>query len=125
MEMCMSNNRAWIWIGLLLSPSMAHAGAWTLPEGTGLAVVTATASSADRAFVGSAVAATPRYNKIELQGLVEYGFTDRFTAIVTPGLQHIDIAAPTSAQRTGIGYSEFGGRYRLFDGQSWVFSAQA
>jgi hypothetical protein len=71
-----------------------------------------------------ALAPTPRYGKFELQGLIEYGLTDRFTVIAAPGLQHVDIAAPTSAQRTGLGYAEFGGRYRVLTGDSWVFSAQ-
>ena len=61
-------------------------------------------------------AATPRYNKFEFQTLFEYGVTDWFTVIVAPGLQHIDIAAPINARRTGLGYSEFGGRYRFGSG---------
>jgi hypothetical protein len=69
--------------------------------------------------------ATPRYNKFEFQGLFEYGVSDRFTAIVGPGLQHIDIAAPTSARRTGLGYTELGGRYRFAAGSNWVASGQA
>jgi hypothetical protein len=39
-------------------------------------------------------------------------------------LQHVDIGAPVDAQRTGLGYSEFGGRVRLFQGDSWVVSGQ-
>jgi protein XagA len=122
--------KGWIGIGFcLLSPSAASAGAWTLPEGTGQMVVTATASSATSVFDGNGLAPTPRYNKLELQGLMEYGITDRFTAIFEPELQHIDIAAPTQAQRTGLGYTEAGGRYRFLqgdsDGGSWLLSGQA
>ena len=47
------------------------------------------------------------------------------TAIVDPGLQHIDIAAPTSAERTGLGYTEFGARYGFVADPTWVFSGQA
>jgi hypothetical protein len=61
---------------------------------------------------------------VELQGLMEYGATDRLTVMLMPGLQHLDIGAPVNARRTGIGYFELGGRYRLFDGPSWVISAQ-
>jgi protein XagA len=112
-------------LGLLLSPSAALAGAWTLPANTGQASVTATMSSASAAFDTSGVVQpTPRYNKFELQGWLEYGLTDRFTGILAPGLQHVDIAAPTDASRTGLGYAEFGGRYSLFQGQSWVTSGQ-
>ena len=118
-------------VGLcVLSPSVAFAGAWTLPAGTGETAVTATATTATSGFDANGnLAPTPRYNKLELQGLLEYGLTDEFTAIVEPGLQHVDIAAPTSAQRTGLGYTEFGGRYRFLQGDSpsgsWVLSGQA
>ena len=79
-------------------PLRAWAGAWTLPEGTGQWLATLTASTSTRLFrraTGSL--STPRYSKRELQRLIEYGLTDRLTAIFDPGLQHIDIAAPTNA----------------------------
>lgn len=119
-----------IGIGLcVLTPSAALAGAWTLPQGTGQTVVTATASSATSGFDGNSLAPVPRYNKLELQGLMEYGITDQLTAILAPELQHVDIAAPTQAQRTGLGYTEFGGRYRFMQGDaeggSWLVSGQA
>jgi hypothetical protein len=112
-------------LGVLVSPCAALAGAWTLPQGSGQAVVTGTASTANSGFDGSALTPTPRYNKLELQGLFEYGITDQFTAIASPGLQHVDIASPTDARRTGLGYTEFGGRYRLLQAGSWVVSGQA
>jgi len=109
-------------LGVLLFPAAAFAGAWTLPQGTGQAIVTATTSTSDHIF---GFGPTPRYDKTELQALIEYGLTDRFTGILIPGLQHIDIAAPTSAQRSGLGYTEFGGRYKFLQGDAWVFSGQA
>jgi hypothetical protein len=107
---------------VLAMPSAASAGAWTMAEGTGQAVVTATTSGADRVL---GAGATPRYDKTELQALIEYGLTDRFTAIFDPGLQHVRISAPGDAQRTGLGYTEFGGRYRLLQADAWVLSGQA
>ena len=107
---------------VLAMPAAASAGAWTLPQGTGQAIVTATTSTSDRVF---GIGGTPRYDKTELQALIEYGFTDRFTAILDPGLQHIGISAPTDAQRTGLGYSELGGRYLLLQRDAWVLSGQA
>ena len=98
--------------GGCVAPSTPRiAGAWTLPEGHGQVVVTGTASTADRGLRLRAATSqpTPRYSKFELQALIEYGVTDWLTAIVAPGLQHVDIAAPVDAQRTGLGYSEFGG----------------
>lgn len=109
-----------------LASTEALGGAWTHEAGHGQAVISATASSAAQAFDGSRnLQSTPRYNKFEFQALFEYGITDWFTAIISPGLQHIDIAAPASAQRSGLGYTEFGGRYRFAQGQDWVFSGQA
>jgi hypothetical protein len=112
-------------LGLALASSEAMAGAWTAPEGHGQVIVGGTASRADRAFDGDwSRVPTPRTNKFELQGLIEYGVTDRFTAILAPGYQRIDIGAPTDAQRSGLGYSEIGGRVMLLQGSSWVFSGQ-
>ncbi len=104
----------------------ALGGAWTHEAGHGQLLVTATGSGADRVFDGSRnLQPMPRYSKFEFQALFEYGMTDWFTAIISPGLQHIDIASPTSASRTGLGYTEFGGRYRFIQGQNWVISGQA
>lgn len=106
-------------------PSAAWAGAWTLPQGTGQWVATLDASTATDYFEAGGLTSTPRYDKDELQVLIEYGLTDRLTAILDPGLQHIDIAAPTDAARTGLGYTEFGARYALMQDPNWVLSGQA
>jgi hypothetical protein len=111
---------------LLASSTQAQAGAWTFEAGHGHAVSTVTSSSATDVFDGSRnLQSAPRYNKFEFQTLFEYGVTDWFTLIVTPGLQRVDIAAPVDAHRTGLGYTEFGGRARIWHGENWVLSAQA
>jgi hypothetical protein len=113
---------------LLLSaavPQAANAGAWLMPDQHGQVVVTGTASSAVKAFdAGGGLQSTPRYNKSELQVLMEYGVTDWLTAIAIPSLQHVDIAAPTDARRTGLGNTEFGARTRVLQESNWVLSAQ-
>jgi protein XagA len=112
--------------GFLCLPSVAWAGAWTFPEGTGQWLAGFTASTATNYFNGSAgLVPGPRYSKEELSLLIEYGLTDRLTAIIIPGLQNIDIAAPISAQRAGLGYTEFGARYGIIELPAWVFSGQA
>jgi len=111
-------------LALLCLPSTAWAGAWTLPEGTGQWLASLTATSATSYFTGSGLASTPRYSKEELQVLIEYGLTDRLTAIFDPGLQNIDIAPPTNAARFGLNYTEFGARYGFFESQDWVVSGQ-
>jgi hypothetical protein len=113
-------------VGFAASSSAALAGAWTFDEGHGQVGVTATISSATEVFDGSrSLVSAPRYNKFEVQALFEYGVTDWFTAIVSPGLQHVDIAAPADASRTGLGYTELGGRARVMQGSNWVFSVQS
>jgi protein XagA len=92
-------------------------------------VVTATASQATKTFDANGdLQPTARYNKQELQALLEYGITDRVTAMFAPGLQRVEISSPTYAHRTGLGFTEFGGRFRLLQGEtadfSWVLSAQ-
>lgn len=112
-------------IVLLAVPSPVWAGAWTMDEGNGQVIVTGTPSQADNAFDGSrSIGSTPRYRKFELQGLLEYGLSDRLTLMLAPGYQHIDIAAPSDANRSGLGYSDFGARFRFLQGDSWVFSGQ-
>ena len=115
-------------VGLLAIPSLASAAAWTLPNGTGQWLTTLTLASSTSYLEGSGpLQSTPRYDKDELSALIEYGVTDRLTAIFEPGLQHIGIASPTDAERTGLGYTEFGARYAAFENQdkSWVLSGQA
>jgi hypothetical protein len=113
-------------LGLLSGPSAALAGAWTLPEGTGQVIATATASTSTSIFDGAgAVTSAQRYNKDELNILAEYGLTNQFTVIFQPGLQHVDIAPPTSAERTGLGYTDIGGRYQFLQSNEWVLSGQA
>ncbi len=114
-------------LALALSSSVtaAWAGAWTLPEGTGQWVASLTGTSATSYFSDSGLASTPRYSKEEMQVLFEYGLTDRLTAIFEPGLINIDIAAPTSAQRFGLDFTEFGARYGFLQSQDWAVSGQA
>jgi protein XagA len=107
-------------------PSAAWASAWTLPEGTGQWLATLDASTATEFWENNgALASTPRYNKVDADLLVEYGITDRLTVLIDPGLQHIDIAPPVSAERTGLDYTEFGARYAFFQDPAWVLSGQA
>jgi len=112
-------------VGVAVSPVGALAGAWTLDAGTGQVVVTGAWSSSDQIFDASRnLQSIPRYDKFELTGLIEYGATNWLTLMLLPQLQHIDIASPIDAQRTGLGYTEFGGRAKLYDWNSWVLSAQ-
>lgn len=111
---------------LLLANREAHAGAWTLPAGKGQAIVTGTFLKADRYFdeQGRTIRG-PDYRKFEATAFIEYGLTDALTAIVSPSLLSTRVAAPASAQYTGLGYTEIGARYRIVDRDGWIVSAQA
>jgi protein XagA len=112
-------------MGVIGYASAAFAGAWTLDEGTGQLIFTNTAMQATNLFsTGYTLQPTPRYNKDEAQALIEYGVTNWFTAIFMPSLQHVDIAQPFDAERSGLGYTDFGGRARIWSDTSWVMSAQ-
>jgi hypothetical protein len=112
-------------VGLLALTGEARSGAWLMQEGHGQVVLTDTASRATQAFDSDrSLVPTPRYMKYETGVLFEYGITDWFTAILSPGLQHVDIAAPVEASRSGWGYNEFGGRFRVAQGESWILSGQ-
>lgn len=115
-------------LGFCVLPSVAWAGAWTLPDGTGQWLTTLTAASATNYLNDpGSMTSTPRYDKDELQSLIEYGITDRLTVGFQGGLQHIGIADPIDAERTGLDYTEFGARYAFLENQdrTWVFSGQA
>jgi protein XagA len=113
-------------IGLMSSTTAAFAGAWTLDAGTGELIVTGSAMQANRVFdSNSKLQSIPRYGKEEAQALIEYGVTNWFTAMLQPSLQHVNIAAPFSAERGGLGYTDIGGRARIWSDDSWVVSAQA
>ena len=104
---------------------MAWAGAWTWPEDTGQWLTTLSASTGTMYFTDHGLAPTPQYSKEELNTLIEYGITDRLTGVLIAGLQNIDIAPPTDAQRFGLNYTEFGARYGFYQTPDWVVSAQA
>lgn len=101
------------------------AGAWTQSAGHGQAIATATFTRATRAFDGSGKAVpTPTYDKLEVNALTEYGITDWLTAIILPQTRTVSIGAPTDAHSSGFGYTELGGRARLWADSTSVFSAQ-
>jgi protein XagA len=112
--------------GLMNYTTAALAGAWTLDAGTGELTVTGTAMQANSAFDSSSKPQPiPRYSKQEAQALIEYGVTNWFTAMLQPSLQHVSIAAPFGGERGGLGYTDIGGRARIWSDDSWVISAQA
>jgi hypothetical protein len=102
------------------------AGAWTQKKGEGHVITTGTFTRSGRAFDADGDAVPiPRYDKLEVNVLVEYGVTDWLTAIVQPQLLGVDIAAPANADTFGPGYTDIGARARLWSSTDSVFSLQA
>ena len=111
--------------GLMSYATTAFAGAWTLDEGTGQLLLAGTAMQSSRVFnSGSDLRPIPHYNKDEAQALIEYGVTKWFTAMFAPSLQHVDIAPPFDAARSGLGYTDLGGRLKIWSDASWIISGQ-
>jgi hypothetical protein len=103
----------------------AVAGAWTLPAGKGQVIVTGSFVSADRYYDSRGrILRGPNYQKFEASAFLEYGFTDRFTGLLSPSLLAASVAG-VGAHYVGPGYTEIGGRFRLLAGESWVVSMQA
>jgi hypothetical protein len=112
-------------IGLVASPSAAFAAAWTQEAGHGQVITTAMLSRADQAFDGSrSLSSTSRYQKLDIQALMEYGVTDRLTLILAPGFQHIQIGTSASARTGDPYYVEAGARLGIANGSDWVLSGQ-
>ena len=113
-------------VGLMVFPTAVFAGAWTLNGGQGDAILTATPSEGTQVFDPyGKLQPFPRYSKDEAQGWIEYGATDWLTVITAPSLQHVSVEAPYEGQRTGLGYTDLGGRVRLWTQDSWVLSVQS
>jgi hypothetical protein len=118
--------RVMVAMGLIAIPEFALAGAWTLDEGRGQLLFGGTAMQSSSLFdTDSRLRPIPRYSKDEAQALVEYGITSWFTAMFQPSLQHVDIGTPINALRGGLGYTDIGGRARLWSDSSSVVSVQA
>jgi hypothetical protein len=111
----------------LLAPcgaGTAQASAWPQPRGEGQAILTSVYSHSDKGFDGSGETVDiDDYTKAEAYLLVEYGLTDDLTLMLTPSFSHVEV--DNGDDSTGLGYTEFGARYRLLHGDTGVLSAQA
>ena len=92
---------------LAASPVSAFAGAWVQHQGSGQAILTARYLTA-------------KPSKVEVNPLVEYGLTSRFTVGANIGYRAID----REAGRGSLGYAEAYGRYAFVQSGGHVLSAQ-
>jgi protein XagA len=101
----------------------AQAAAWTQKDGGGQIIFTGVYSHSAKGFdVGGNKVNIVDYNKTEGYLLLEYGVTDDLTLILSPSVRHVGIDGGDDV--TGFGYTELGGRYRVTEGNGWVFSVQ-
>ncbi|MGE4372344.1 MAG: hypothetical protein AB7E29_05460 [Xanthobacter sp.] len=103
----------------------AHAGAWTLREGTGQAILQTSIVHSDQEFgPDSRLYSSRPFDKTEITLLFEYGVRDWLTLIAAPQLIHVKLGSPDASSYTGLGYVEGGARARLWQDENRVVSAQ-
>ena len=110
----------------LASGTHALAGAWTLtPGGVDLWMQTSIAGASSAFGPGYALQAGGSYHKVEQNVLLEYGAADGFTALVGTQFLAVTVTGNAPSQYAGPGYSDFGARLRLGQGEDWVIAVQA
>ena len=107
----------------LTAPAVALAGAWTLPQGTGLIIATLFGWTGVGAPWGGNHGV--KQNKVEAEAYVEYGLTDEFTIFGQTGLERYALSPPTRDTYQGLDYSDVGLRAKLWSTGDWVFSGEA
>ena len=107
---------------VICAPTLAQAGAWSLPQGTGQAIFSFSAGAGD---YDSQIAPDAHGEKRAEGSLyLEYGLSDWLTVIGQSGLENYRIGSPISDAYRGMDYSGAGLRARLFS-QDWlVWSVQ-
>ena len=110
---------------LLASASAALAGAFTLEPGEIKLFVTGMSAAGDRYFDSDGkLRSRGRYEKRELQLYGEYGVRDGLTAFGATAFQKISVEGFGTERREGLGRTEIGLRYRIWQGDGWIVSAQ-
>lgn len=114
-------------LAIIAAPAaVAFGAAWTLPRGTGEAIVTTTYTQGSQYLrSGGAEQRLPEYRKIETSALVQYGLTDGITLIAMPSVFGARTGGATADDYTGLGYTDLGARARLWHDDSGVVSFQA
>ena len=109
-----------------LAPRCALAGAFNQDEGRGQIIFSQMYSGAGEGYdVTGKLTSASRFQKLETSALVEYGVTDRLTAILKPSFVNWRTSGPPDASYTGPGMTEAGAQIRLAKHGSTVFAAQA
>lgn len=103
----------------------ARAGAWTQGQGTGQVILQGTMAHSSSEFGPTSQLYDSRpYDKVEVTLVIEYGLTDWLTLIAAPQLLSVSLGAPDPSSYTGAGYTDLGGRVRLWQQEGVVVAGQ-
>ena len=104
----------------------AHAGAWTMGESKGQAILQTSVITSSQSFGPKAdLYASRPFDKVEVNLVFEYGARDWLTLILAPQYLHVKLGAPDGSTYSGPGYIDAGARTRLWQDETRVVSAQA
>jgi protein XagA len=105
------------------APTVAFAGAWTLPQGTGQLIETLYGwTGFGPPWGGNPPASQSRF---DAQTYVQYGLTDSLTVYGETAFEHYAIGEPTPNTYNGLDYSGLGLRQKLWSTGEWIFSGEA
>jgi hypothetical protein len=111
---------------LLAPTAMAFGAAWTLPRGTGQAIVTTSYTQGSQYLRSDGrEQRLPEYRKAETSLLAQYGLTDALTLIAAPSLFAARTGGANPDSYAGPGYTDLGVRARLWNDEAAVVSLQA
>ncbi|CAN5197559.1 hypothetical protein BH10PSE13_BH10PSE13_04460 [soil metagenome] len=117
------NATSCIAVAAWLVPTAALADGFTQPAGHGQVIVTSIYSNSAKGLNANGDAVDrDDYQKTEIYVAAEYGVTDDLTLIATPSLRFVSIDNADST--SGLGYTELGARYRLYNKGSLSLSLQ-
>jgi hypothetical protein len=111
---------------LLVPGAVAFGAAWTLPRGTGQAIVTTTYTQGTQYMRPDGVRQRlPEYSKVETTALVQYGLTDDITLVAMPSFMRARTGGAQADDYLGLGYTDIGARARIWHDEQGVISLQA
>jgi hypothetical protein len=106
--------------------AVAFGAAWTLPRGTGQAILTTTYSQGSQYLRQDGVSQrVPEYRKAESTALLEYGVTDGITLVAIPSVFAARTGGSTRDTYSGLGYTDLGARARIWSDEAGAISVQA
>ena len=109
--------------GLLTASTLAHAGAWTLKEGTNYSKVAINYFEATDNF-GQSAEGFEEFTDFTINYYGEFGLSDKLSLITqVPLRQSENDTIDGSTQSTGVGDVDIGLRYNLLS-STWVVSTQ-